>query len=68
MTEEKILIVSVMALNVCKKLVKDFRGGPEVKDLALSLLWLRSDPWLRNFCMPQAWPKKKVKTIIYGKG
>ena len=33
-----------------------------VKDLALSLLWLRSllwwrlDPWP---CMPRAWPKKK---------
>ena len=36
-----------------------------VKDLALSLLWLvsllwlRFDPCLRNFCMPQVWQKKK---------
>ena len=30
-----------------------------VKDLALSLLWLRFYPWPRNFYMPWAWPKKK---------
>ena len=36
-----------------------------VNDLALSLLWLGSllwrgfDPWFRNFCMPQAWQKKR---------
>ena len=35
-----------------------------VKDLALSLLWLRLllwhgfDPWPGNICMPQTWPKK----------
>ena len=44
MTEAKILMLSVMALKVYKRLVKDFRGGPEVKDLALSLLWLGFDP------------------------
>ena len=38
-----------------------------VKDLVLSLLWLRSllwcrfDPWPGNFCMPQVWPKEKRK-------
>ena len=36
----------------------EFPGGLEVKDSALSLLWLRFDLWPRNFCMPQAWPKK----------
>ena len=30
-----------------------------VKDLALSLLWLRFDPWPWNFRMPHAWPKKE---------
>ena len=47
---------------------KDFPGGLEVKDLALSLLWLGSDPlgvgsgtWHRKFCMPGAWQKKKKK-------
>jgi len=38
-----------------------------VKDLALSLLWLRLllwrgfSPWLGNFCMEWAKPKKKKK-------
>ena len=38
-----------------------------VKDLALSLVWLKSllwygfYPWLRNFHIPQTWPKKKKK-------
>ena len=30
----------------------EFPCGLEVKDLALSLLWLRCDPWPRNFHMP----------------
>ena len=30
-----------------------------VKDLILSLLWYKSDPWPRNFCLRQVWPKKK---------
>ena len=36
----------------------EFRGGLVVKDLKLSLLWLRSllrhefNPWPKNFCMP----------------
>ena len=36
-----------------------------VKELALSLLWLRLllwhrfDPWTQNFCMPRAQPKVK---------
>ena len=39
-----------------------------VKDLALSLLWLRSllwcgfSPWPWNLSMPQVQPKKKEKT------
>ena len=49
---------------IFKKGIKKFCGGLAVKDLAWSLLWLGSllwcafDPWLRNFHMPQAWPKK----------
>ena len=39
----------------------EFPGGPVVKDLVLSLLWLRFDPWPGNFCMPwwrgRKWPK-----------
>ena len=30
-----------------------------VKDSALSLQWHSLDPWLENFHMPQAQPKKK---------
>ena len=29
------------------------------KDLALSLLWHRFDPWPGNSHVPGAWPKKK---------
>ena len=32
-----------------------------VKDLALSLLWLRFHPWPRNLYMPQAWQKEKKR-------
>ena len=36
-----------------------------VRDLALSLLWLRFDPWPRNFHMLQARTKgeKKISTV-----
>ena len=34
---------------------------PGVKDPKFSLLWLRFDPWPRNFCMPQVQPKIKIK-------
>ena len=37
----------------------EFPGGPAVKDLALSLLWLEFDPWPGNFCVPWVWPKKR---------
>ena len=39
----------------------EFPGGLEVKDLALSLLWCRLHPWLRNFHIPWAQTKKKKK-------
>ena len=32
-----------------------------VKDSALSLLWLRFDPWPGNSSMPWVWPKKKLQ-------
>jgi len=35
-----------------------------IKDSALSLLWLGSDPWPGNFGMLQVWPKTKTKTIL----
>ena len=35
-----------------------------VKDLALSLLWLRFSLWPGHFCMPQAWPPKKKQNIF----
>ena len=38
---------------------KEFPGGLAIKDLALSLLWLRCDPWPRNFHMPQTRGGKK---------
>ena len=39
----------------------EFPGGQAVKDLALSLLWFRFDPWTRNFLRPWARPTKKLK-------
>ena len=30
----------------------------QIKDLAVSLLWSRFDPWSGNFRMSQAWPKR----------
>ena len=44
-----------------KKCSEGFPGSLMVKDSALSLLWLRFDPWLGNFCMPRDQPKKKEK-------
>ena len=53
-----------------EEIVLEFPGGLEVKDLALSLLWLRLllwhrfDPWPRNFRMlwvPTHNQKKKKK-------
>ena len=35
-----------------------------VKEAALSLLWCRFVPWLGNFQMPWAWPKKKVLEVL----
>ena len=32
-----------------------------VRDLALSLLWSRFNPWPRNFRLPRVWPKRKKK-------
>ena len=35
----------------------EFPGGLVIKNSALSLLWLRLDPWSGNFCMLWAQPK-----------
>ena len=35
-----------------------------VKDLALSLLWHRFNPWSRNLCMPQVQPKKVGGQVV----
>ena len=50
-----------------KTLVKEFPGPQVVKDLALSLLWCDLNPWLGNFCMPQAWPRKRKEKENTGK-
>ena len=34
------------------KMNQEFPGGLAVKDLALSLLWVKFKPWPENFCMP----------------
>ena len=50
-----------VALRPCKAKSWEFPGGLEVKDAALSLLWLRFSPWPWNFYMPQAQPGEKQK-------
>ena len=37
-----------------------------VKDTALSLLWRRFDPWLRNFCIPLVQPQKEFPVWLSG--
>ena len=45
-----------------KKLIAgEFPGGLGVKDLVLSLLWFRFDPWPMIFHMPWACPPYKKK-------
>ena len=56
-----------------KKVCEEFPGSLEVKDLALSLVWLgsllwcRFDPWPRNFCMPRACPLPTKKNHTHKK-
>ena len=40
---------------------REFPGDLVIKDLTLSLLWLRSLLWLGNFHMPEVQPKKKKR-------
>ena len=42
-----------------EKINKEFPGGLVVMDLALSLLWLRFNPWPGNFRTLQARPKRE---------
>lgn len=42
---------------------KEFPGGLAIKDLALSLLWLRCDPWFGNFCMLWAQTRKNRNVL-----
>ena len=39
--------------------IKEFCSGLVVKDPALAVLWLGSDPWPGNFHMPWAPPKER---------
>ena len=49
--------------NLKKKKGSFFPGGIAIKDSVLSLLWLRFNPWSRNFCTPQAGPKKFLQNV-----
>ena len=40
---------------------REFPGSLAVRDPTLLLLWLRFNPWPRNFHIPWAQPKKKEK-------
>ena len=45
---------------------REFPGGLVVKNLALSLLWLRFDPWPRDFRKLQVQPKNSPEIISVG--
>ena len=44
--------------------VQSFAWHRGLKDPALPKLWLRFNPWPRNFYIPQVWPLKKKKTQL----
>ena len=46
------------------KILREFPGGPAVKDLVLSQLWHRFDPWPGNFCILWVGASKKIKIKI----
>ena len=49
--------------------LKRFSGSSpvaqQVKDLVLSLLWCRFDPWPRNFCKPKGKKKKDFLALRF---
>ena len=55
----------------CERVDWSYLVAKQIKDPALSLLWLRSllwcrfDLWPGNFCMPWVWFKKKVDFMLY---
>ena len=55
----------VLVCSLSQRKLRSALAVQQVKDLVLSLLWLRSklwhrfDPWPWNFHMPWAWQKKK---------
>ena len=59
--------ICLLYLSTTRRFRRKFPGDLEVKDSALSLLWLelllwlRFDSWRGNFCMPWAQPKEKRK-------
>ena len=53
-----LLMSTILSSKICDM---KFPGDLAVKDPALSLLWLRSDPRPKNFHVPQEWQKKKKK-------
>ena len=59
----------VLVCSLSQRKLRSALAVQQVKDLVLSLLWLRSklwhrfDPWPWNFHMPWAWQKKKGKAM-----
>ena len=48
-------------MEYIKTSLSEFPGGPAIKDLALSLLWLGLHPGAENSYMLWVYPKKKKK-------
>ena len=57
-------------LSILLVSAQEFLVAQRIRDLALSLLWLRSllwhrvEPWYRYICMPKVQPKKKKKSQL----
>lgn len=47
---------------------EEFPGGPTVKDLASSQVWLSFDLWLENVHLQRSWPKQQQpeRNGVYG--
>ena len=64
----------VLVCSLSQRKLRSALAVQQVKDLVLSLLWLRSqlwhrfDPWPWNFHMPWAWQKKKGQSHGRGRG
>ena len=63
MNNQKLKFKKTMQFTITLKIQNTYKfpGGLAVKDPVLSLLWLRFNPWPRDFYMP--WVQSKQNTL-----